>query len=449
MGKPTISARQRAWLAEALPLWRERGILSEEQTGRILELYESPAAFAARQRARGVFTLMGVAALLTGLALLLLVGYNWEAMPRPLKLAVIFGAVAIAHAAGLLLRRHGRSGRLAEIPFFLGCLCYGAGIWLVAQIFHLSAHYPDGLWWWAVGVLPFALCLDTLLLHALLVPLLALWAGTEVLAFGHLGAWFLGRWAPLPNGAYSLPLLAAPGVWWAYRRGVPAALWLYAPLLGWWLALQWFAWYPEGNPAYFIGGVGGLLLLLAEGHREGSRFAAPYRVTGMLLVCGVLMPLGYYALHEELRRAGAPGRPELLPLALLAAALLLLLPLSRRAPSARRRLWLPVGLIGFMAALPWMETLGRPRLGMVLVTVLANLAAVSCALWLIRLGLREERGLSFGAGVCYFLGWAGQRYQDLFGDFGGMLGASLMFFLCGAALSLVAIYWRRREARHG
>ena len=68
---------------------------------------------------------------------------------------------------------------------FLGCLLYGAGIWLVAQVFHLDAHYPDGVWWWAVGVLPFALCLDTLLLHCLLVALLGLWAGMEVIGFSN------------------------------------------------------------------------------------------------------------------------------------------------------------------------------------------------------------------------------------------------------------------------
>jgi uncharacterized membrane protein len=205
MDKRAISTKQRAWLLEALQDWRGHGIVSEEQAGRILDLYETPAAIADRQRSRGIFTLMGIA------AVLLLIGYNWDAMPRGLKLVVIFGAVAAAHGGGVSLRYVRHVGPLSEVAFFLGCLFYGAGIWLVAQIFHLSAHYPDGVWWWAVGVLPFALCLDTLLLHALFVALMALWAGMEVLQFGHLGAWFLGRWELVPNGAYSLPLLAAVG----------------------------------------------------------------------------------------------------------------------------------------------------------------------------------------------------------------------------------------------
>ncbi len=454
MEKQAISTKQRAWLLEALQAWRGWGIVSEEQAGRILDLYETPAAIVERQRSRGIFTLMGVAALLVGLAVLLLIGYNWAAMSRGLKLTVIFGAVAASHGGGFYLRYARQVGPLSEVAFFLGCLFYGAGIWLVAQIFHLSAHYPDGVWWWAIGVLPFALCLDTLLLHALFVALMALWAGMEVLQFGHLGAWFLGRWDLVPNGAFSLPLLAAPGVWWAYRRGAPAALRLYAPLLAWWVILQPFAWRMEGNPAYFIGGVGGLMLLVAESHQEGSPFALPYRAYGMLLAGGALMALSYYSLHLSFRDYGATGVLEALSTVLLGIAILLLAALPRPERDVRRRLWIPAGLVAFMAALPWtvalFRALGNPRTGAVVVAVLANMAVVACALWLIRLGLREDRGVPFGAGVLYFLTWAVQRYGDLFGDFGGMLGAALMFFLCGATLFGVAMYWRRRkEVRHG
>ena len=106
MGKQAISTKQRAWLLEALQAWRGRGIVSEEQAGRILDLYETPAAIAERQRSRGIFTLMGVAALLVGLAVLWLIGYNWAVMSRGLKLTVIFGAVAAAH--GGVLRNVGK-----------------------------------------------------------------------------------------------------------------------------------------------------------------------------------------------------------------------------------------------------------------------------------------------------------------------------------------------------
>jgi len=41
------------------------------------------------------------------------------------------------------------------------------------------------------------------------------------------------------------------------------------------------------------------------------------------------------------------------------------------------------------------------------------------------------------------------RYVDLFAEVGGMLGASVMFFLCGAVLFGVARFWaHRKEIAH-
>src|SRR5262249_42595346 len=159
-------------------------------------------------------------------------------------------------------------------------------------IFHLSAHNPDGFWWWAVGVLPFALALDTVLMHALYVALLAAWAGAEVLGYSDLGAWLFRRVPFVPNGAYSLLLLAAPRVAWAYRKRADKALALYVPLIAWWVILQPFAWRLDSvTPIFFIGAVGGLLLVASEMHPEGSPMAVPYRAYGAMLVAGVLVPL--------------------------------------------------------------------------------------------------------------------------------------------------------------
>jgi hypothetical protein len=114
--------------------------------------------------------------------------------------------------------------------------------------------------------------------------------------------------------------------------------------------------------------------------------------------------------------------------------------------------WLPVALVLLMIGLSfWHAVFAVPgRLdewspAVLLPTVLANAAVIVLALWLMRIGLREDRGRPFAAGVIYFVTWAVVRYIDLFGGVGGMLGASLMFFVCGAGLFGVAIYWRRRK----
>jgi hypothetical protein len=304
-----------------------------------------------------------------------------------------------------------------------------------------------------VGVLPFALALDTLLLHALFVALLAIWAGYEVFGFAAIGPWRFG----VPGGAYSLIPLAAPGIWWAYRRSSAQALALYVPLIAWWVILQPIAWRLEANLVYFIGAMGGLLLLAAEAHREGSAMALPYRVYGAGLFAGALIPLSYYAFNDRnIRGAAFPGFYEVGAILALAVMMLATVAVVRRRAQAEpvpvslseelweiaHRQWLPCSLITLMAGLGAWTALGYAAL---LPTVAANAAMVILALWLMRVGLTQDQGKAFSAGVLYFLLWTVLRYIDLFGEFGGMIGAALMFFLCGATLFGVALFWRHRK----
>jgi uncharacterized membrane protein len=462
MSKRAITAKQRAWLLDELSHWRRDAIVSDQQAQRIADIYEGTGELAERGRSRAVFILMAAAATLVGLAALLLIGYNWDALSRGTKLMMVLITIGVTHATGFFLRYRRNANGLSETAFFLGCLFYGAGIWLVAQVFHINAHYPDGIWWWAVGVLPFALCLETRLLHALLVALLALWAGQEVLNFGHLGGWLFGRWDFLPNGAYSLPLLALPGIVWAYRKQSVKTLGMYVPLLAWWTVLQVFAWKLGSNPMYFVGSVGALLLVAAEAHPAGSRFAVPYRYWGSLLVGGVLVPLSFFDLNKHLVGDSVKLVVPSVVLALVALAIVMLTRrgASKSAGSSGDAGWrvlgrqtIPMGLVLLMVFLPVLAAVGKSagdvRTAALLPTVLVNVAMVAGAFWLMQVGLREDRGRPFSAGVLYFLLWAVLRYVDLFGDFGGMLGAALMFFVCGGALFIVARYWQgRKEVRY-
>jgi uncharacterized membrane protein len=467
MAKSVLSHPHRTWLQGELNSWQTQGLISPDQAERILDLYESPAEIADRQKSVALFVLIGLAASMIGLAALLLIGYNWSVLPAAFKLVLIFGAVIGTHAAAFHLRFRAEWRGLSEVVFFLGCLLYGAGMGLISQIFHVNSHLPDGLWWWALGVLPFALLLDTMLLHLLLTALLALWVGVEVIGFPHVGGWLFGRWRWLPNIALSLPFLTLPGFVWAYRKGSPATLGLYAPLLAWWLLLLPLAFHREFYPIYLIGAIGGLMLVVAESHPAGSRFAIPYRLYGVLISAGILIPLSFHAVNKELARdphllAGIiqTGGIILGTVAAVAAGVWL----KRRAETEANpyqdellafvsRQWLPLCvqlLMAFLAS--WTVLFGQVAdrdFTAIVPTVLANAAMIGFAFWLMRVGLNEDRGLPFAAGVGFFLLWAVLRYFDLFGNLGGILGASCLFFLCGLALLGVALYWRRRkEVRH-
>lgn len=456
MAKRGISDKQRAWLVRQLDDWQSHGLLFTDQTAPILDLYETQVELAERKRSIALVTLMGIAALMVGLSALLLVGYNWRSMPASLKLFIVFGTIIGTQTVACVLRFRRHATLLSEVVFFLGCLFYGTGIFLVAQIFHINAHYPNGVWWWALGVLPFALCLDTLLLHTLLVALLAIWCGMEILGFAHLGLLFFGGWGFVPNAAYSLPLLALPGLIWAYRKSSIVTVTLYVAVITWWVILQPVAWRAGGETVYFIGAVGGLMLVVAENHAKGSRFAIPYRLIGVLLAAGALLTISFYEfnkyallttndLYISRSFSGTALLMATVAIAILSAATVCVVAAFKRGD--HRRQYLPLGLVLLMAIfLYWNVFIGE----MLLPTIVANVAMIFLAFWLMGVGFREDRVVPFAAGVLYFLLWTVVRYVDLFGDFGGMLGAALMFFLCGGALFGAALYWRqRRKIQHG
>lgn len=457
MATRSINEGVRRWLVNELAAWQALGLVSTEQAAGILDLYGTPEEAAERRGARALFALTSLAALLVGLAGFLLVGYNWEAMPAALKMAIVVTVLLAAHALGFVLRERLGRRTASEIVFFLACLFYGASIWLVAQIFHINAGNADGYWWWAIGVLPFALCLDTPLLHATVAVLLALFAGFSVLGDTPLSGGPSSLLHLPPGGAYSVPLLALPGLLWAYRRTSSMTVALYVPLLAWWAILQPFAWKFEANPVYFVAGVGGLLLLIAECHEEESPLSIPFRFYGALVSVGALIPLSYHQFNRETWLSGGSAG-VVLELVFVVAAGVAIVALayvrrSRRDPTilpgsflVQGRRLLPLGLILLMMLLAYWSVSARTPL---LPTVLANVALVALAFWLMQLGLRDDRGFPFTAGVLLFLLWAVLRYIDLFGDFGGMLGAAGMFFLCGATLFGFAQYWRTRKVvRH-
>ncbi len=271
-----ISESRRVWLTEELAVWRKAEILGDDQATQIESLYETHGQSAQRRTSRAMFTLMGVAAFLVGLAVLLLIVYNWDGMPRPAKVATVFVVVLDTYGAAFWTRYVRRAHLPSELLFFLACIFYGSGIWLIAQAFHIQSHWPNGFWIWAIGVLPFALCLDTLLLHALFVALLAIWVGAEVIGFPERIGWGF-----TVNGAYTLPLLVLPGMLWAYAKRSPLAIALYVPLAVWWVVLQPVAWQATEQSVYVVGAVGAALLLSAETavpqKRNGTPMGSPGR----------------------------------------------------------------------------------------------------------------------------------------------------------------------------
>lgn len=141
------------FLADELAKWREEGLISDEAARKIAARYDIDLSGANERRS---FILKLVAYLFLALSLFTLVGANWEELPRAVRLIIVLGILAAVNFSGVLAQKNGKETQATTL-FFLGNFCYGAAIVLVAQIYHLGEHMPDGVLLWAVGALALGL----------------------------------------------------------------------------------------------------------------------------------------------------------------------------------------------------------------------------------------------------------------------------------------------------
>ena len=141
------------FLADELAKWREEGLVSDEAARKIAARYDIDLSGANERRS---FILKLVAYLFLALSLFTLVGANWEELPRAVRLIIVLGILAAVNFSGVWAQKNGKETQATTL-FFLGNFCYGAAIVLVAQIYHLGEHMPNGVLLWAVGALALGL----------------------------------------------------------------------------------------------------------------------------------------------------------------------------------------------------------------------------------------------------------------------------------------------------
>jgi uncharacterized membrane protein len=84
----------------------------------------------------------------------------------------------VVYGIGWLLGERLKFVKTGNALILLGAIIYGAGIFLIGQIFHTRSNWPDGFILWMLGVLPLAFAVRFLPLFglALVVGLIGLGA---------------------------------------------------------------------------------------------------------------------------------------------------------------------------------------------------------------------------------------------------------------------------------
>lgn len=427
------------WLHDELRDWLSEGLIDNAQAQRLRARY--PLA-PSRSWARVIFSSLG--AILIGLGVILLFAYNWQQMHKFVKLAVIFSALIGAHGAALWCRRHRpKQTALAEGLQVLGTLIFGAGIWLVAQIYHIDEHYPNAFLAWGLGALAMAWVLPSLAHGVIATLLLLLWHASEVFDF-HVAN----------HGGAVLLLVGVVGLAWRLRSqmllslggaAIAAALVLSVSRINDDLIL----------PMLFC--IACILLAvhsltLKSQHFAGSR--APLRPLGLITYFALLYLLTF---HELAERAVAPDLQTsaevlyLLSVALPAAVLWLgLLIDAGRGQRWRGGEWLQHGLIaltlgmllGAIAVHGYAPESRSDEFMAGFAAVVFNIALFLHGCALIIEGAKQGDASQATTGCVLVALIVATRYIDLFDS---LLLRSLAFFIVGGIVFATGNFYARHR----
>jgi len=412
----------REWLAKESQLWHEQGILQPGQRDQILARYPEEEAGTGRM----AFVLRAFGVLLFGAAVMLVIGHNWSDLTRGGRLATVVAGVALLQGLGFWYTSNARRTG-SVLGHLAGCLMFGAGIALVGQTYHMDAHSPDALLAWCLGTMPFALALESALLHLATIALASVWIMMEMGEHSY---------APSPQLTglrLTFLLLLLPAAVTAYRNRLPVI----AGAIAWALMANWFSFGGGATAACFV-----LPLALAALHPSGSAYGRGFRFIGALGVTVSTLVIGMLSRSRSSSlEMGLLGDPLLLTLTLVAAGWALW---AGKRDKDVSRTWPAAIALGTLALGLGHELDLKSEATDALIKAGANVLTLATAVWLVRTGLGEGRLRPYVYGSLVFLAWLTARYVDIAKDF-GMLGTAGFFAAIGVILFILARVWRAQK----
>ena len=423
-------------MAQEVEDWVSDGLIEPAQGEAILARYNIQPKDA-QGTSLGYYVLTALATLFVGLALILIVSHNWDEIPRLTRMLLLFFITLAVNLQGMRLLLGGRD-KAGVLWLFFGSICYGATIMLIAQIYHIGEHFPDGIFYWALGVLPLLFITQSRLIALLCLVLATTWAIVETTT-GFFPA--------------SYPLFLVAGIW--------------------------LAWIRKDSALLFMGGLAGLLfwfnLLLAWIGGDWYNFEVIIDQTPVTITLGLLLTgFAWWLMRRSDHRLRDYG--QILHLWLMRGGIILLLILSFNdiwreladeeylfglfapllllfggaagfyltRPSGGSASWpLVTSALFYFLAFLWIHVGNVNDDGLAIAT---NLMLVITGVWLIRSGIDNAITHCFYTGVGVLLLTALLRYFDLIGDY---IGGALLFMMAAAVLFGAARYWRSRMLQRG
>ncbi len=409
-------------LKREIEAWREDKIISEEQEQILYERYDLLSD--APWYLQSGFFVRALALVLVGMSLILLISENWHHFSVSLRTATCLMPLLLAYAAGVHLLLRNKSQQ-AELAFFFASIAFGANIFLQAQIYHISAYFPNGILWWLLGSLPFAWYFRSTI-HLLLAQVLySIWM---ILLSTHSQSSWL-----------AVPLLV---LMFLMLNRAPARSSIIGVLVSCFILLinlqSWLDFGTKVDLFAFQYTAALALMVLTAAMRNLAAESFLDRVITFIKFYSLtlLYILTFSEVAEEIRYFDFPWLPFVLWLLTLTA----LLALPRLRSLGRRDLLV---YCGFALPLLFVHVFDIRDRHDFLMMLLFNLTFFSMAVWLIISGMNNRHKKVFMAGITMIFLQAVGRYFDFFSDY---LLSALIFFLGGLFLYLINNFWNRRYA---
>lgn len=120
---------------------------------------------------RAIQVIVTIGVLLIGAGIFSFIASNWEEMGRVAKILVILVAMVGVTIAGWKMVQNGKHIKSGHALLLLGSCIFGAGIFLIGQMFHIRANWPDGFAIWMLGTMAMAFATESTVLFLLTLPL--------------------------------------------------------------------------------------------------------------------------------------------------------------------------------------------------------------------------------------------------------------------------------------
>lgn len=123
------------------------------------------------QQKKVTHILLIIGVVLIGAGIFSFIASNWRFMDKVVKISIIVFFMMGSYSIGWYLREIKGYVKSGTALILLGSIIYGAGIFLIGQMFNIRANWPDGFILWMLGVLSLAWAIELLELFYLAVPL--------------------------------------------------------------------------------------------------------------------------------------------------------------------------------------------------------------------------------------------------------------------------------------